>query len=165
MDKLLVLDLDETLSHTVWSSKSKPNKYNLIFENSYYISFRPNLNEFLSYVFNEFEVGIFTSCTDDYVKFILSNITDLNNFKFIWTFDKCFYGYDLESNTYCNFKKLEKVSSSFNYNLKDILIIDDKPITAKFNYENLIPIRPFFDDDNDIELLKVVTYLDKIKKK
>ena len=44
-----------------------------------------------------------------------------------------------------------------------VLIVDDKSETAVNNYGNLIQIKPFTDDLNDTELLKLISYLETIK--
>jgi RNA polymerase II subunit A small phosphatase-like protein len=47
--------------------------------------------------------------------------------------------------------------------LNRILIVDDIYNTAINNISNLIQIKPFYFDNNDTELLKLISYLQKIK--
>jgi RNA polymerase II subunit A small phosphatase-like protein len=49
------------------------------------------------------------------------------------------------------------------YDLNKVLIVDDIVETAVNNYGNLIQIKTFTDDTDDTELLKLISYLEKIK--
>jgi len=49
------------------------------------------------------------------------------------------------------------------YDLDRILIVDDIRETAVNNYGNLILIKPFTDNTDDTELLKLISYLQTIK--
>ena len=47
-------------------------------------------------------------------------------------------------------------------NIKDIMIVDNSIISFAFNLENGIPIKAFLGNENDDELLYMVTYLEEI---
>ena len=47
--------------------------------------------------------------------------------------------------------------------LNKVLIVDDISETAINNRDNLVLIKPFYFDDKDTELLKLISYLEKIK--
>lgn len=130
MNKLLILDIDETLLHSTYEDlKREPDFY--FKERRVYL--RPYLNEFLEYCFKNYDIAIWTSAKADYARFILKKITgDLLKFKFIWTRNHC--KRNIKWNGFMNsesyIKDLSKVS---DYELKDIKIIDDTP-------QNIIPL-------------------------
>ena len=47
-------------------------------------------------------------------------------------------------------------------NLKDMMLVDNSIISFAFNLDNGIPIKAFLGDQNDEELLFMVTYLEEI---
>ena len=73
----------------------------------------------------------------------------------------CSIKLDYELGIYIDIKPLSKIKDKIS--LDRVLIIDDKPETARSNYGNLIKTKAFKGDDNDTELLKLVSYLEKIK--
>ncbi len=170
MKKLLILDLDETLIHTetfkeadyleegTFDFKFKINDY------YYFTRKRPFLKEFIDYAFNNFEVAIWTAAERDYAKIILkeSNI-DESKLEFFWTKERCTIKLNYESQKHYGVKNLSKVRRIGKWDLKDILIVDDIRETAENNYGNLINIKPFVYQSNDTELLKLTSYLEKIK--
>ena len=71
--------------------------------------------------------------------------------------------YEFETGFKYGVKNLEKVHKSLGWDLNNVLIVDDVQKTAINNYGNLIHIKEFFNDRSDIELNKLMGYLDKIK--
>ena len=185
MKKLLILDLDETLIH----SESFPGKdyldkesYDFSFalgggawstnkEYYYYTKKRPFLKEFMEYAFENFKVGIWTAADRDYASIILGEVgIPISKLDLFWTSDKCTIKMKNDDGThphdrqkYYGVKTLNKVRRSLDWNLKDILIVDDIYESAENNYGNLIHIKSFDNQVNDSELLKLITYLEKIK--
>ena len=80
----VILDLDNTIICAVEMDYYKKNKDKMglldtnlkyeDFDNSYRIYQRPHLEEFLTFVFRNFNVAIFTAASKDYGLFILDNI-------------------------------------------------------------------------------------------
>ena len=74
--KYFVLDLDETLISGIPKKQKhtlkKLENYNM--DNYYTIYCRPHLQEFLDYVFEHFNVIIWTAASKDYCLFIVKNI-------------------------------------------------------------------------------------------
>ena len=81
---------------------------------------------------------------------------------------------DYETNSYYGVKNLQKLKKRAwakpyttkigqTRELDRILIVDDIAETAVNNHSNLVLIKPFYFDDNDTELLKLISYLQKIK--
>ena len=95
-----------------------------------------------------------------------TNITagiDKNKLEFFWTRERCTMKYDFETGYNYGLKPLDKVRKSFNWDLNDILIVDDVKKTAINNYGNLIHIKDFINSKSDTELFKLIEYLEKIK--
>jgi RNA polymerase II subunit A small phosphatase-like protein len=170
--KTLILDLDETLIHT----ESVPDDYADMYDydfimpskrgSQYYTKKRPYLDQFLTYAFENFDVAVWTAAGEDYAKLVLSNIgVNLSDLKFLYTKDNCtlkidYYGQ--HSGSYYGVKNLNKLKKK-GYDLDQVLIVDDIAATASNNYGNLVLIKPFVNDYDDTELLKLISYLETIK--
>jgi RNA polymerase II subunit A small phosphatase-like protein len=176
-EKLLILDLDETLIHSetfpgsdyldegtydfsfaidsgAWSSSS----------HHYYTRKRPFLDEFLEYAFSNFKVGVWTAADMDYASIILNRCNiPLSKLEFIWSKESCTIRRNIDTGDNYGVKNLNKVRKTFKWDLKDVLIVDDIAETAVNNYGNLIKIKSFEYQSNDTELLKLMSYLEKIK--
>jgi TFIIF-interacting CTD phosphatase-like protein len=86
-DKLLILDIDETLVH---SSILESDEYDFMVLDKYYTIKRPYVDDFLKYAFNNFTVGVFTTSTEDYATEIMKNLNvDLDKLLFLWDREKC----------------------------------------------------------------------------
>lgn len=165
--KLLILDVDETLIHTEIDNPDCAYDFIMEFKDDnyiYYTSLRPYLNQFLDYAFSNFQVAIFTTAEYVYIKSIIKHLkVDMSKFKFIYDRQYCNTKYNHLTGFRDHIKKLSRVRNAFNFPLENMLILDDKPETASENYGNLIPIKPFYFDKNDTELLKLISYLETIK--
>jgi len=170
MKRLLILDLDETLIHTEvfhdadYMDKSACDFTFTIDDSYYYTRKRPFLNEFMDYAFSNFRVAIWTAAGRDYASIILKECNILESgLVFFWSREKCTMKYNYETSERYGVKNLAKVKQSFGYNLKDVLIVDDIYETAENNYGNLIKVKPFQYQNNDTELLKLMSYIETIK--
>jgi RNA polymerase II subunit A small phosphatase-like protein len=177
MKKLLILDMDETLLHTECFRDIdylEEGSYDFKFplggggwsndEHWYFTLKRPFLDEFMKYVFDNFKVAIWTAGGSDYASEAISRAgIDKNKLEFFWTSERCTMKYDFETGFRYGVKNLEKVHKSLGWNLNNVLIVDDVQKTAINNYGNLIHIKEFCNDRSDIELNKLMGYLDKIK--
>ncbi len=169
-DRLLIIDLDETIIH----SESFPGD-DYLDKGSYDFSFsidnefiytrkRPFLKEFIEYAFSNFKVAIWTASDEVYANTILEKCKiPISELEFFWARDRCTIKMDYNLNKYYGVKNLNKVRRSLNWDLKDVLIVDDIYATAENNYGNLIKIEPFDFQKNDSELLKLISYLEIIK--
>ncbi len=169
MKSLIILDLDETLIHT----ESVPLEYEMHYDfdfkfkgngkSFYYTKKRPYLEQFLNYVLDNFEVAVWTAAGEEYAVEILKGINlDKSKLKFFYTQDNCTIKLSYDYSDYYGVKNLNKLKKK-GYDLDKVLIVDDKSETAVNNYGNLIQIKPFTDDLNDTELLKLISYLETIK--
>ena len=177
MKKLLILDMDETLLHTECFRDIdylEEGSYDFKFplggggwsndEHWYFTIKRPFLDEFMNYAFDNFKVAIWTAGGSDYASEAISRSgIDKNKLEFFWTRERCTMKYDFETGFRYGVKNLEKVHKSLGWDLNNVLIVDDVQKTAINNYGNLIHIKEFCNDRSDIELKKLMNYLDKIK--
>lgn len=71
-DKLLLLDLDETLIH----ARHAPLAYAADFQfDAYHVYKRPGVEQFLLNISRHFTIGVWSSASEEYVKEIVGTIT------------------------------------------------------------------------------------------
>ena len=157
--KTLVLDLDETLVHS--SMDPFPSGCHLtinIYVNGrqykVYVLIRPFVEQFLSEMSKLYEIIIFTASLQEYAEPLLQSLDKNKVIKYILNRKHCLYYQG-------NYIKDLKV---FNRDIKDLIIIDNNPISYMFNKENGIPIISWFDDPNDNELMKFIPLLKYLSK-
>jgi CTD small phosphatase-like protein 2 len=160
-DKLLVLDLDETIMHAC-SVKDKPDvtligrdPANKEFAVS--IKVRPFVQEFLEKVSKEYEIILFTASTEHYATTIIDYI-DPNReyFKTILSRRNC-----METKNGFFIKDLRILKGR---DLAKVVIIDNLAHCFGFQIDNGIPILDFISDENDVELLYLADYLLRLAK-
>ena len=158
--KTLVLDLDETLVHSS-TEKPFPNKKNIILnlkiknkDYKIYVILRPYLDFFLKEMSAYYNLYIFTASMSQYLTALL-NILDKNRL-IIKAFNRehCQYKFGLY------FKDL----SIFNVDYKNIIIIDNNPVSYALNKSNGIPIQTWIDDPNDKEFIRLIPLLKYLAK-
>jgi len=158
--KTLVLDLDETLVHSS-TEKPFPNQKNIILNlkiknkpYKIYAILRPYLDFFLKEMSVYYNLYIFTASLSQYSTALL-NILDKNRL-IIRSFNRehCQYKFGLY------FKDL----SIFNIDYKNIIIIDNNPVSYALNKSNGIPIQTWIDDPHDKELIKLIPLLKYLSK-
>ena len=160
--KLLILDLDETLVHSSFLplGKDKNNKViepdiflKILFDKKYYdlyVLTRPYIYEFLNDMSKIFIIYIFTASVKEYANPLLNEIDTDNIISKRLFRDSC---------TLSNDGKFIKNLNNLNYNLKDVILVDNNPISYRFNKANGIPIKSWHNDKNDKELLKMRNFL------
>ena len=158
--KTLILDLDETLVHSSFTPFKKNDivldvdfdgiMYNI------YVLIRPYAEEFLKNVSKYFEIVIFTASISKYASPLLDILDKEKNIKYRLYRDHC---------TFINgifVKDLKRL----NRCLKDIIIVDNSPLAYAFDSDNGLPIKTWYDDPNDKELMKIeplIIFLSKTK--
>ena len=168
MKKILtVLDIDETLVYATSSPKDDHWDFEV---HHYRVYKRPYLTEFLEGLMKDFRVAVWSSASDDYVKRIFPIDYPL---EFVWGRSRCTYridyhqmeltGYHDAYKHYHYVKRLSKLKRSRNEQLEKVLIIDDTPRKAIYNYGNVIYPKEFIGDSNDDELYWLGKYLDTLK--
>ncbi|MBO0933173.1 NIF family HAD-type phosphatase [Fibrella aquatilis] len=159
-DKLVILDLDETLIHATKHEQNWPCDFKY---EEYFIYKRPHVDQFLNDIAKHFTIGIWSSADDDYVDDIVRVITPpVVAFSFVWGRSRCSIRRDIESDTYCFEKRLDKLKKR-GFRLEDMLIVDDSPEKSRTNYGNAIHIAEFNGDPSDEELPILLTYLMQLK--
>ena len=153
--KTLILDLDETLVHSDFRPfYFKPDitlnvRVNHLIEPVYVLK-RPYVDEFLRKMATMYEIVIFTASIPQYANPLL-DILDTNRIISYRLFrEHCVYNKGLF------IKDLNKLGR----NLKDVLIVDNNPISYASNKENGIPIPTWHYDKTDTELLKLIPVLE-----
>ena len=161
---LILLDLDNTLI-----TSSSQRIYHPHIDNGpnglkpQYIFLRPHLDEFLSFLFTHFEVGLWSAATCEWINTIILSTPSMekykNKFLFIW------------DNTQCSSNKakpLQKVWKKYpQYQQHNTIIIDDILTTETPNIQNRLNIGKYKvhqDMYQDNELLKIICILEYIIK-
>lgn len=159
-DKLLVLDLDETLIHATKNRLEISEDFQL---DEYFIHKRPYLNEFLSNISNHFKIGIWSSASDNYVNEIVKQIKPaLVEFEIIWGRSKCSAKKDHIFDTVNYEKRLDKLKKK-GFKLEQIIIVDDSPEKLRTNYGNAVYIKEYKGDKSDEELKYLHDFLISLK--
>lgn len=180
--KLILLDLDNTLicAEDLDSVRDESKlvkareKFRTVRMEDYYDIFeRPHLQEFLDYLFDNFDVGIWTASSKDYAIFIIKNfITNPENKsknRNIQLF-LCSHHCNVSKRYFKGVTKdLKLITDKWEFkklNLKDIFLIDDLENLAQHQPKNVISIKPFFYDKeeayDDNELFNVKESLKKL---
>jgi len=159
--KILVLDLDETLVHST-TKKAFPNRKNIILHMkirninyTIYVILRPFLEVFLHEMSLCYDLYIFTASLSHYAKILIEIIDKNKVIKQVLNRENCKFIKGLYL----------KDLSIFKRDLKDIIIIDNNPLSYTLNKNNGIPIPTWIDDPNDKELAKLIPimkYLSKV---
>lgn len=162
--KILVLDLDETLIHSL--SQGSPRISNghdsSIIEiklndiaTLYYVYKRPYCNFFLQEISKWFDLYIFTASVQEYadpiIDWLESEIIPYDDTKI---FKKRFYRND------CTYRNgvgyIKDLSKFFADDLKNVVILDNSPISYVLNETNAVMIEGWINDQNDKDLLNLL---------
>ncbi|WP_396135844.1 NIF family HAD-type phosphatase [Chamaesiphon sp. VAR_69_metabat_338] len=166
-DKLLILDLDETLVRATEQPLMLRSDFSVY---TYHVYKRPYLDTFLTTCLDWFDVAVWTSSGAEYATKVVDKIfPDPQALAFVWASDRCSIAYnynydriDRDYPPYYSRKPLKKVKRR-GYNLESVIAIDDTPKKWEKSYGNLIEIRPFEGDESDRELEYLLIYLDTLK--
>ena len=145
--KTLVLDLDETLVHSQFLPFSIQSDVILKIDienqtHDIHVLIRPGVQAFLQRLSKLYEIVIFTASVSKYADPLLDILDKENYCSFRLFREHC----TLMGMTYI--KDLNKLGRD----LKDVIIVDNSPLSYSFNKENGIPILTWFSDKNDKEL-------------
>lgn len=110
---------------------------------------RPHVEEFLERMSKRFELVIFTASISKYANPLLNIVDKMGYVPFRLFREHC---------TLIN-TAFVKDLSLLGRDFKDIIILDNNPTAYALNHYNGFPIKSWFDDKNDDELLKFVLYL------
>jgi TFIIF-interacting CTD phosphatase-like protein len=153
----LLLDLDETVIHSLSPDEKESLTENQVIEynaikdrfkhsmgdDEYTVIERPNLQEFLDFVFEYFNVSVWTAASKEYALFIIDEIIIAD--KPERTLDLIMFS------THCNYatkkyngmKNLKMIDDVCGYDMDKTVILDDHPIVYDTQPDNCIRMRPF----------------------
>ncbi|MBO2007981.1 HAD family hydrolase [Hymenobacter negativus] len=168
---LLILDLDETLIHATATKLGDDFAFQLY---HYYVYKRPGLDAFLAACAEKFDLAVWSSASDDYVKQVVAQIFPLEMKPvFVWGRSRCTplvsrqndgYGdYNPDGFSHHEYAKLLKKVRRLGYDAHRVLIVDDTPEKVRNCYGNAIYPTPFLGDPGDSELLILAQYLHSLK--
>ncbi len=161
-DKLLVLDLDETLIHARARGEADlpwpPHRQVAHFR----VYLRPGVHAFMSAVLERFAaVGIWTSASPDYATLMLGQLVDRERLRFVFARDRCTQRRDVDFDETYWVKDIRKLAG-FGFDKRQILFVDDKPRGLERSYANLVRAPAFLGDPEDRALTKLLAYLDEL---
>jgi len=153
--KTLVLDLDETLVHSQFQPFDVPCDITLKIEledelHDIHVMVRPGVKEFLENMGKIYEIVIFTASVSKYADPLLDIIDKEKYCKF-----RLFREHCTPINT-CYVKEIKKLGRD----LKDVVIVDNSPMSYALNPENGLPILTWFEDKDDRELYNISSILE-----
>lgn len=164
---LLILDLDETLIHATATKIGDDFAFQLY---HYYVYKRPGLDAFLVACAEKFDLAVWSSASDDYVKQVVERIfpAEIEPI-FVWgrsrctplvlpQIDECGY-YNLDGASHYEYAKLLKKVRRLGYDAKRVLIVDDTPEKVRNCYGNAVYPNPFLGNPDDSELIMLAQYL------
>ena len=153
--KTLVLDLDETLVHSQFLPNSIPSDlilkidiYNQL--QDIHVLIRPGVQNFLKKLGKLYEIVIFTASISKYASPLLDIIDKDNICSFRLFREHC----SMMGVTYI------KDLNNLGRDLKDVIIVDNSPLSYSLNKENGIPISTWFNDKKDKELYNILPILE-----
>jgi len=158
-DKLLVLDLDETLVHATTIPKRHPHDFIV---GPYVIYRRPGVERFLEFCLERFgSVCIWTSSTLPYAIPVLEHLLEVERLSFVWGRERCTYVVDPETRDGEWLKDLRKLRKR-GWDRRKVIFVDDTPAKIQRSYGNLVRVRAFTGSPEDDELDALSTYLDEL---
>ena len=167
MNKLLILDLDQTLIHSQSNIKNpfldgrgEPNTQITRDGETFYFWSRPFLREFLLHVSEKYKLAVYSASTEAYAQFVVEKFFPEEvgaNLLFIWGQSMCesrvkFIPERRKAMSY-HVKNLGRVSSEFSIPLGRIKILDDFDYGLEDYPDNLIPVKGWYGEPTDQVLL------------
>lgn len=176
--KLLIFDMDETLMHTIHhfeddnvENHKTDKKYDFKLPVNYTsgktkyicINVRPFVREILRLLKNLYRIVLFTASVPSYADAIL-DFLDPNK----EIFEARYYrGHCFTTKERVHVKDMRiflqpNSKNDKNWELKDIIIVDNASHSFAYHVSNGYPILPFYDDKEDRELIHLYFYLKEL---
>lgn len=161
-NKILILDLDETLIHTTNhnSSASSDRRYVLdLSEDRMSGTMRPYVKEFLQFAKDNFhEVVIWTAATKDYADAVVDLLFDSDSRPLlVLSREDCRYDPAVYGGSYT--KPTHRLAHQQGWDPKLVLMLDDRPYTFAHNPQNGLLIRSYQGENDDNELVKAMAWM------
>ena len=157
--KTLILDLDETLVHSGFNPFSRQCDITLHVNiegknHTIYVLKRPHVDKFLKEMSQYYEIIIFTASISQYASPLLDQLDIYHCTNGRMYREHCLFNHGLY------IKDLKRIGKD----LKDMIIIDNNPVSYTSNLDNGIPILTWYENLNDEELLKLIPLLKYLSK-
>lgn len=171
--KTLILDLDETLIHSM-SKGGRMNSGHMVEvrlnttyvgmggQSSigpqhpilYYVHKRPHCDHFLRRMYKWFNLVVFTASVQEYADPVIDWLESERKF-----FSARYY------RQHCTFRHgaFIKDLSSVEPDLSKVVILDNSPLSYLFHQDNAIPIQGWINDPTDNDLLNLVPFLEGLQ--
>ncbi|KAF3588873.1 hypothetical protein F2Q69_00028340 [Brassica cretica] len=155
--RTIFLDLDETLVH---SSMEPPLRFNVDFMmrikiegvvTPMYVVKRPGVTEFLDRIGKNYRVAVFTAGLPEYASQVLDKLDKNRVISQRLYRDSC---------TEVNGRYAKDLSLVARRDLGSVLLVDDNPFSYSLQPDNGVHIKPFVDDMEDQELMKLADFFD-----
>lgn len=160
MEKLLILDIDETLLHS--TDVPLPIDHDFMFAH-YFVYLRPYVHEFLAFCQAHFKVAIWTAGNEIYADQVVQNLFGQDYaLEFVWSRKRCTPRFNPEDFKYTYQKHLKKVKNK-GFPLEQVIMVDNTPAKLVKNYGNLVRVKDFKGDQGDDELAILQDYLLHLK--
>ncbi|KAG0280801.1 mitochondrial inner membrane protein required for protein import [Linnemannia exigua] len=137
----LVINLDNTLIHSTWDK-----------DHGWRVAKRPGAEYFLAYLFQHYEIVIFTTQNSDTAMRILEKLDP---------YQYAPYRLYKESTRYIDGKHVKDLSH-LNRDLSKVIIMDSNPDAYALQPENSIAMKPWMGDPNDTELVAMIPFLETL---
>lgn len=158
--RLLVLDLDETLVHTV--DKPLVGRVADYQVAGYHVYKRPHVDTFLTRTGSVFNLAIWSKGGTGYVEPTVRLLFEPHPQPlFVWSFPRCTRRWDQEDHQEYHIKDLKKVYRQ-GFPKEHTLIVDDDPRNAERNFGQAVTIKAFTGELDDRELLYLADYLESL---
>lgn len=161
--KLAVFDLDETLVHClVKDYQTSKNVISVVLPSKSVakvgVNIRPHWEQALKRIQKKYHIVIYTASHKSYADAVLDFLDPENKF----------FTYRLYRNNCIMINNDNKVmyvkdcSIFKDYDLKDVVLVDNSVLSFAYNLDNGIPIVPYYDAKQDFEMLFCACYLEHI---
>ncbi|TLD31044.1 hypothetical protein PspLS_02923 [Pyricularia sp. CBS 133598] len=171
--KTLILDLDETLIHSMSKGGRMSSghmvevRLNTTYVGMggqasigpqhpilYYVHKRPHCDHFLRRVYKWFNLVVFTASVQEYADPVIDWLESERKF-----FSARYY------RQHCTFRHgaFIKDLSSVEPDLSKVVILDNSPLSYLFHQDNAIPIQGWINDPTDNDLLNLVPFLEGLQ--
>ena len=168
--KIALFDLDETIVHCIGEinmnnleslslqsdAKIKVHLPGGKREVTVGINIRPHWEEALKRIKEKYHIIAFTASHESYADSVL-NYLDPEKKYFEYRLYRCHCVFCIVNGVKFYVKDLKLLED--NYDLKDLVLIDNSVLSFAYRLDNGIPISPFYDSKNDTELLTIADFL------
>ncbi|OMJ73939.1 hypothetical protein SteCoe_27283 [Stentor coeruleus] len=153
--KTLVLDLDETLTHSVKSPNQSHVRINITEDSVVNINIRPYAQDLLKVASQDFEIVIFTASQYKYANAILDHLDPMKKYIHYRLYRENCYEF--------NGHFIKDLRILGNRDMKDVVLVDNSLVSFALQVDNGIPISTWTMDLKDTQLRLLMEYLRLIK--